>query len=263
MTGLLMGRRKSSFFLKKLSTLPPLPRDEEKESFIQENFNGIARYYDLFNDLFTFRMHRLWKKKLINNLQIDKAGEAIDLCCGSGDIAILMAKHPRAKPEIKIHAVDFSEEMLHVLRQRLRRFHLEDKIKVENHNVLYLPDSFSQKFDVATVGYGVRNVRDRLLFFKEVYRILKPDGRFGILEVGNIKPGFLQPVANMYMKTIIPLIGFFLQKERLAMYQYLPASTLVFPPPETIIAELREAGFRNIKTIRLFFGASMIYIAHK
>lgn len=239
-----------------------LPNKEEKESFIKKNFNEIAEHYDRFNDLFTFGMHRAWKRKLIRLLNIEKAKNAIDLCCGSGDIAILMA-NPEYNPELQIVACDFSEGMLSVMERRVRKTDIWKRIEIRKENVLSLPKWFTEKFDVATVGYGIRNVKDRNQFFKEVYRILKPQGRLGILEVGNIEPSWIRPFAHLFMKYIIPLIGYILQGKKHEMYNYLPASALEFPPPNVIIEELKSVGFNHIQFKRLFFGASVIYVAYK
>ncbi|MCS7205048.1 MAG: ubiquinone/menaquinone biosynthesis methyltransferase [Leptospiraceae bacterium] len=240
-----------------------LPKQDVKEKFVKENFNDIARYYDLFNDLFTFRLHRNWKKKLIKSLSLENVERAIDLCCGSGDIAIYMAKSPNIQRDFKVIACDFSEEMLKLLNQKIQKQNLNGKIAILNSNVLNLPKEFENSFDVATVGYGVRNVKDRVQFFREVYRILKDNGRFGILEVGDIQPKFLRPIAYFYMKYLIPLIGYFLQKEKVNMYAYLPASALEFPPPDVIKRELESVGFQNVTYKRVFFGASVIYTAYK
>lgn len=239
-----------------------LPPKEEKEAFIKTNFDEIAENYDTFNDLFTFGMHRIWKKDLIKLLNISKAKFAIDLCCGSGDIAILMA-NPKLNPSLHIVACDFSEGMLEVMEKRVRKTPFWDRIEIRKENVLSLPNWYKNKFDIATVGYGVRNVKDRILFFKEIYRILNKNGRLGILEVGKIEPKWIRPIAHFYIKNIIPLIGYLLQGKKHPMYEYLPASTFEFPSPEIIIKELKSVGFKNIYYKKKFFGASVIYIAYK
>ncbi|GIX42497.1 MAG: demethylmenaquinone methyltransferase [Leptospiraceae bacterium] len=239
-----------------------LPSKEDKEIFIKNNFDEIAKNYDKFNDLFTFGMHRAWKKTLINMLHVEDAKNAIDLCCGSGDLAILMG-NPNLNKDLQIVACDFSEGMLAVMEKRIRKSNIWNRIEIRKENVLSLPSWYNNKFDIATVGYGVRNVKDRIQFFKEVYRILNDKGRFGILEVGTIEPKWIRPFAHFFMKHIIPLIGYILQGKKHKMYDYLPASALEFPPPETIINELESVGFKNIHYKRLFFGASIIYIAYK
>lgn len=237
--------------------------NNEKEIFIKNNFNEIAKNYDMFNDLFTLGMHRRWKKKLLDALEIQKAKYAIDLCCGSGDIAIMML-HPRYNnKDLKIVACDFSEGMLEVMRKKVQKNDLWQNIEIRKENVLYLPSWFENTFDIATVGYGIRNVKDRILFFKEVYRILKPGGRLGILEVGTIQPQWIRPFAHFFMKNIIPLIGYILQRKKHEMYNYLPTSALQFPEPNYIVNELQSTGFKEIYYKPLFFGASVIYVCKK
>lgn len=235
---------------------------EEKEFFIKKNFNEIAQFYDQFNDAFTFRMHRLWKKKLLKLLNIENSKNLIDLCCGSGDIAIYSALNSK-NPDLHIIACDFSEAMLKIMDQRIHNLGLNQKITIKQYNVLNLPSEYTSSFDIATVGYGIRNVKDRIQFFKEAYRILNKNGKLGILEVGDIKPDFLKPIAHFFMKRIIPLIGWIIHKKKHQMYEYLPSSALAFPPPETIVEELKSVGFSKIIYKRLFFGASIIYIALK
>ncbi len=238
-------------------------RNEDKETFIKTNFNEIAKNYDTFNDLFTFGMHRKWKRKLLDELEINKAERAIDLCCGSGDIAMMMLHPKYQNKNLRIVACDFSEGMLEVMEKRLRKNNLWENIEIRKENVLNLPQWFENSFDVATVGYGIRNVKDRMKFFQEVYRILKVGGKFGILEVGTIKPDWIRPFAHFFMKHIIPWIGYILQGQKHKMYDYLPASALEFPEPEYIVNELKSVGFKNIYYKPLFFGASIIYVCNK
>lgn len=250
------------FCIRTMRNQEELLLSEEKEFFIKKNFNEIAQFYDQFNDAFTFRMHRSWKKKLLKLLNIKNSKNLIDLCCGSGDIAIYAALNSK-NPDFYITACDFSEEMLKIMDQRIHKLGLNKKITIKQYNVLNLPSEYTSSFEIATVGYGIRNVKDRIQFFKETYRILKENGKLGILEVGDIKPDFLKPLAHFFMKRIIPLIGWIIHKKKHKMYEYLPSSALVFPPPETIVEELKSVGFSNVIYKRLFFGASIIYIASK
>ncbi len=235
----------------------------DKETFIKTNFNEIAQNYDTFNDLFTFGMHRKWKRKLLDQLNVSEANRAIDLCCGSGDIAMMMMDKKYKNKKLRIVACDFSEGMLEVMEKRIRKNNLWENIEIRKENVLNLPDWFENSFDIATVGYGIRNVKDRIKFFEEVYRILKKGGKFGILEVGTIKPNWIRPIAYFFMKNIIPIIGYILQRKKHKMYDYLPASAIEFPEPEYIVDELKSVGFKNIYYKPLFFGASVIYVCNK
>jgi len=237
-----------------------LPDTVDKADYVQKNFDEIADQYDRFNDLFTFGMHRLWKRKTIKAVDAKSAATALDLCCGSGDLAILSAK---ANPAIQVVAADFSPQMLSVLTRRIAGVDFKDRIEVRKEDATQLPASFTNQFDIVTTGYGVRNVTNRHQCFSEVFRSLKPNGRYGILEVGSIRPKFIEPIAVFFMKYIIPRIGYLLQGQKHEMYDYLPHSAFAFPEPEVIVEELAQVGFQNIRFQRLFFGASILYVATK
>lgn len=237
-----------------------LPKQQDKAEYIQKNFDDIAEKYDLFNDLFTFGMHRRWKKLTVKLVQAQQSNCSMDLCCGSGDLAILLAK---ANPTAKVIAADFSQGMLSVLKKRIQETEIEKQIEIRKEDATKLPTEFKNSFDVVTTGYGIRNVTDREICFNQVFTVLKSGGRYGILEVGSIRPRILEPFAFFFMKYIIPRIGYLLQGRKHEMYEYLPQSAFVFPEPEQIVAELTSAGFSNVKFQRLFFGASILYTAIK
>lgn len=237
-----------------------LPDQSEKAEFVQKNFDEIAASYDRFNDLFTLGMHRFWKRRTIRAVGVRQAKTALDLCCGSGDLAILMA---RANPAVQVVAADFSDGMLSVLRRRLNREGLDHRIEPTRGDATALPPDYTGRFDIVTTGYGIRNVTDRSRCFSEIFRVLRPGGRYGILEVGSIRPRFLEPFAFFFMRHVIPRIGYFLQGARHEMFDYLPHSAFAFPEPEQIARELELAGFRDISWKRLFFGASVLYRAEK
>lgn len=236
-----------------------LPEQGEKADYVRKNFDDIAASYDRFNDLFTFGMHRLWKRKTVRAAGIKHASDVLDLCCGSGDLAILMA---RSNPGLHVVAADFSEGMLQVLRHRINQQRISS-IEAIQGDATNLPAGFTGRFDAVTTGYGIRNVTDRSRCFHEVLRSLRPGGRYAILEVGSIRPRFLEPIAFFFMKHIIPRIGYLLQGQRHEMYDYLPHSAFAFPEPEEIAAELEAAGFQTVTWTRLFFGASVLYRAVK
>lgn len=235
-----------------------LPDNHIKADYVRRNFDEIAKDYDTFNDLFTFGLHRLWKNKVIRASGIAKifSPQSLDLCCGSGDIALKLAE---ANPTGKVLAGDFSEGMLSVLNSRKN----SSRITVKQMDATALPESLTKEFDAVTIGYGIRNVTDRQKCISEVMRVLKPGGRFVILEVSTIRPAFLEWPARFYMEKIVPLIGAVVRGQKHEMYEYLPASAKEFPGPEDLSKELESAGFQNIVFRRFFFGASMLLSAVK
>ena len=93
-----------------------LPTSKDKPKYIQEKFEGIAKKYDLFNDIITFGMHRYWKKILVKKIELKTNNTCLDLCCGTGDISNEIS---RQYPEIKITGLDFSKEMLKIATTKI------------------------------------------------------------------------------------------------------------------------------------------------
>ena len=233
---------------------------------IRKGFNELAPAYDRFNDWITLGLHRLWKKKLIafSSLGPQKGGQVLDLCCGSGDISLLFAKYLGPKGEIL--ALDFSAEMLSVLRRRLDSYQNKKNwgtIKILQQDVTSLSNFSSASFVLAAMGFGLRNLQNRAAALKEVWRVLKPGGRLLVLDVGKVDLALLRPLHAFYFERVVPQIGHLLHGQKHNMYNYLPASARNYPPPKEICKELEQAGFIKTDYKNLLFGSAVIHIAHK
>src|SRR5436190_19441191 len=145
---------------------------EQRSEKVNDLFATIAPRYDLINDLQSFGLHRLWKKKLIQLANV-KSGEcALDLCCGTGDISFLLAERGA-----EVVGLDFSEAMLAVARAKTQN----SKFKIQNLEFIRgdaqqipFPENH---FDIVMVGYGLRNLTSWERGLEEMFRIVKPGGR--------------------------------------------------------------------------------------
>ena len=149
--------------------------DETRAQRVNDLFATIAPRYDLINDLQSFGLHRAWKRKMIA-LANPKPGErALDLCCGTGDVAFALAD-----AGCHVTAADFSEPMLQVARQRSsntnRSSGRESALTFLRADALHLPFP-SNHFDLLTIAYGLRNLSDFRAGLAEMLRVLKPGGR--------------------------------------------------------------------------------------
>ena len=226
------------------------------------------RIMTVFNDYITFGLHRLWKKKLVKSsgLKPKQAARVLDLCCGSGDISLMFAHRLGAAGEVT--ALDFSAEMLGVLKKRLngiKRQASTASIKAIQQDVTSLKNFSDHSFDAVSIGFGLRNLRGRSAALSEILRVLRPKARFLILDVGKIDQPFLKKLHAFYFERIVPLIGYFLEKARRKhdMYAYLPASSQSYPSQQKICEELKKAGFENVHYKNLLFGSAVIHVAHK
>ena len=241
-----------------------LPENNVKEKYIRQNFNAIAAKYDLFNDAITFGRHRHWKKQCVRALKLGqkKPARVIDLCCGSGDLTLILARYLAKNSHIT--AIDFSEAMLAILRQRLANNSFpEKKIEILEGNIMQMDFSTDNNFDGAVIGFGLRNVLNRKECLTEIRRILKPGAALAILDVGRVSLPLISSLHSLYFERITPLIGSLIHGKKHEMYDYLPASAKNYPAQQELVAELEEVGFRNVTYQNFMLGASALHVAWK
>ncbi|KAL8137979.1 hypothetical protein V2J09_003980 [Rumex salicifolius] len=184
-------------------------------------FNRIAPVYDNLNDLLSLGQHRVWKRMAVSWSGAKNGDCVLDLCCGSGDLAFLMSE--KVGLDGKVIGLDFSRDQLMVAssKQQSKSKNLYRNIEWIEGDALDLPFSDGY-FDAITIGYGLRNVVDRDLAIKEVFRVLKPGSKLSVLDFN--KP--TQPFAAMIQgwmidNVVVPTAGGFgLAHE----YEYLKTS---------------------------------------
>jgi demethylmenaquinone methyltransferase / 2-methoxy-6-polyprenyl-1,4-benzoquinol methylase len=152
---------------------------EQRAAKVGQLFATIARRYDLINDIQSFGFHRLWKKRVIRLTGIQPGERALDLCCGTGDLTLALAKKGA-----NVSGLDFSEPMLEVAREKSARFNPTGNLKFPSAQVQFIQGDAQQilfpdhTFDVLTIGYGLRNLADLDAGLRDMLRVTKPDGRF-------------------------------------------------------------------------------------
>lgn len=234
-----------------------LPSSSEKADYVQSQFNGIAQKYDRFNDWNSFRLHRIWKRKMVSELDrlSNPPYRVMDLCCGTGDIAALLCGREDVE---ELYAVDFSENMLSVAHSRLDSI---PKAHVQKGDAMDLSEFESNSFDAVTIGFGLRNVTDLRKTLKEVKRILKPGGIFLNLDVGKVKIPIIREIAHFYFFHIVPILGYFIWGGKNEMFDYLPASSTTYPDQKTLGFILQEEGFSEVSYRNFVFGNAVLHRA--
>ena len=247
----------------------PYDEGRAKGEQVEAMFDSIAPAYDFMNSAMTFGMHRLWLRKALGKLKEEESKqnrpgttEIIDLATGTGDVAFKLGSQ---YPDASILGVDLSEGMLSLARRKLEKGVLADssesRFRFEQGDCLNLsyPDN---SFDILTIAYGVRNFENIGKGFAEFYRVLRPGGRFMILELSRPENRIVRPFYDLYAKGIIPLIGRMVSKDSNA-YRYLPASIAAMPPRRRITEMLEEAGFGKVISKPLTLGVVTFYIGEK
>ena len=225
---------------------------------VREIFDSIAPSYDRLNHLLSMGLDRRWWSRSARAFQAtlkNPDARVLDLCCGTGDMtAALLALRPaQAEP---IVGLDFSAEMLTRAR---KKFSAANAIWVEG-DAMRLP-YVDSSFDLVTSAFGFRNLNNYSAGLAEIYRVLKPGGRIGILDC-NQPDGLSGALYSLYFRHIMPVIAGFLSGDR-AAYRYLPASVERFPRPPQMISLLREAGFTNCAWDAYLLRAAGLYRAVK
>lgn len=229
---------------------------------IQAMFGSIAKSYDRTNAVLSFQMHKRWNKQLVRAVIGENAPTTLlDLCCGTGEISFNFLRE--ASNKCHVHLLDFCNEMLQCAQEKARIFHLD-----QQHHLNYiqadaqsipLPD---HSVDCVTVAYGIRNVADPAKCAREVLRVLRPGGTFGILELTQPKNPILRLGHKAYLHSLLPVLGWCFSANQEA-YHYLCNSINSFIKPAELERVLIEVGFQQTSLISLSGGIATILIAKK
>lgn len=224
-----------------------------KAADVQSMFDRIARRYDLMNRVMTMGIDRRWRAAAIRAARIDPSTRALDVCCGTGDISFLLAEAGADR----VVGLDFSAGMLEQARRR-QAGHRDPaaarRIEFVQGDALALPFD-DDTFDVVTVSFGVRNVEDLALAFREFARVGRPGARIVCLEITRPKSRIANRFYDVWFDRIVPLLGGLISRDR-AAYTYLPESTRGFPRPPQLAEVIRAAGIREVSWRR--FGGGIV-----
>ena len=205
---------------------------------IQALFDRIAPVYDELNTVLSFGLHRIWKQMAVKWSSAKPGDRCLDLCCGSGDLAQMLAE--KVGRTGQVYGVDFSSAQLAVARDRADLRGFKPAIQWVESDVLTLPFNENQ-FDCATMGYGLRNVTDILLSLKEIHRVLKPGARAAILDMHRPSSAWVRSFQQWYLdEVVVPAahrLGFTEE------YAYIAPSLDKFPTGVKQVSLANQAGF--------------------
>jgi demethylmenaquinone methyltransferase/2-methoxy-6-polyprenyl-1,4-benzoquinol methylase len=216
-------------------------------------FDAIAPRYDLLNHLLSAGIDRRWRRQAIASLQLTGRETLIDVCTGTGDVAL------EARLARRVIGVDFAGAMLRLGLDKVRAAHDARRILLVRGDATALPAPDACA-DAATVAFGIRNVQKPEVACAEMARVIRPGGRLAILEFGVPRIPGISRMYLWYFKHVLPLIGSVISGHSGA-YSYLPASVGTFPPPAEFVTLLRHAGFDDVQAVPLTFGIVYLYTA--
>ena len=216
---------------------------------VRELFTQIAPRYDLLNHLLSFEMDRLWRARTAKCLRsILERSDAVvlDLCCGTGDLGLALAKEGKAR----ILGADFAHTMLVRARAKSPGRSVTDggvltSMPFLEADALRLPFA-NASFDLVTSAFGFRNLANYEAGLREIHRVLKPGGTIAILEFAEPPQGFLGDSYRWYFTKVLPRIGWLISGHQSA-YTYLPRSVARFFRPPELAGLMRSLGFQSVE----------------
>ncbi len=222
-------------------------------------FNAIAGHYDFLNHLLSAGIDRRWRQRAIRSLALTGSERVLDLCTGTGDLAIAASvASPAAR---KVLGVDFAGAMLDIGLGKIRAQHLDGTIGLVRGDATRIPVG-DGVVNAVTIGFGIRNVENTAAACAEIHRALAPGGRLAILEFAIPTTPVVRSVYSWYFNKVLPAVGRLVSKHN-AAYGYLPASVGAFASPDEFVRILRHAGFIGVQASPLTFGIVYLYTAQR
>jgi demethylmenaquinone methyltransferase/2-methoxy-6-polyprenyl-1,4-benzoquinol methylase len=232
---------------------------EEKAGKVLDHFNSIAKHYDFMNTLLSFGIHHIWKTTAVRMMELASGNSVLDVCGGTGDLAILAADH--IGPDGRVVIYDINRAMMLAGCYKTAKKKIERRVRYVQGDAesISFPDC---EFDAAMVGFGIRNVTNIQNGFQEMYRVLKPGGKMMCLEFS--KPTFtpFRWLYDMYSFYIMPFLGELIAGSRTA-YTHLPETIRMWPLPDELTQLLRGIGFSEVSHRKLTNGIAVIHLAVK
>lgn len=251
---------------------------ERRAARVADLFAKIATRYDWINDLQSFGLHRLWKRRLLRLANPQPGEHGLDLCCGTGDIAFALA---RAGADVV--GLDFSGPMLSVAEQRQSKIQ-NSKFKArrradtpmgsESHppssilhprflhgDAMHIPFS-DASFDIVAIGYGLRNLASWEAGLREMVRVARPAGRLLVLDFGKPDNAAWRALYFAYLRWFVPVLGKVFCGDAEA-YRYILESLKHYPAQRGVADKMREIGCADVRIVNLLGGVMSINYGRK
>jgi len=235
-----------------------VPEDKKAQRVLQ-HFNSVAKKYDLMNTLLSFGIHHLWKRTAVKTMTLNPGDRVLDVCGGTGDLAILAAEPVGESGRVVIY--DINRAMIDAGLHKVNHSPLKKRIGFIQGDAERLPFPDGH-FDAAMVGFGIRNVTRMDQGFKEMCRVLKPGGKMMCLEFSKPTAPVFRFLYDIYSFQLMPLLGDLIAGSRKA-YLHLPESIRTFALPHELTAILKRVGFSRVTERKLTNGIAMIHLAVK
>jgi demethylmenaquinone methyltransferase / 2-methoxy-6-polyprenyl-1,4-benzoquinol methylase len=242
-------------------TRPEGVRDErEAAARVREMFGRIAPRYDFLNHLLSLDIDKVWRRRVAKRFSAilhNPATRVLDLCCGTGDLALAFRKEAPIGAEIV--ASDFVPEMLTLASAKARAFGAG--VTFVEADALSLPFS-DGSFDLVSCSFGFRNLANYERGMLEIIRVLKPGGTAAILEFAEPRGRLFGSLYRFYFWRVLPLLGGLISGN-VSAYTYLPSSVSKFPSPGALQVLFERAGYTEVRFERWTGGIVTLHVASR
>lgn len=232
---------------------------DEKSGRVYRHFETVAENYDIMNTVLSFGIHYLWKLEAVRRMGVNPGDRILDLCGGSGDLAVLAAR--KAGPRGRVVIYDINRAMLDLGARRMagKPYGSGVSCVLGDAQRLSFPDN---SFDAVMIGYGIRNLIHLEKGVEEMFRILRPGGRMMCLEFSRPVSPLFRWLYDFYSFAVMPRIGELLAGSAQA-YLHLPESIRTFYLPDELADIFRDHGFADVRFKRQTNGISVVHTGRK
>ncbi|MBN1643379.1 MAG: ubiquinone/menaquinone biosynthesis methyltransferase [Dehalococcoidales bacterium] len=234
-----------------------------EEKNLYDIFTAVPDKYDLINCIFTWGLDKKWRLEAARTCLETRPETILDLCCGTGDLSIRLAQ--LAAPDTSVTGLDYSQPMLEKAQEKTARLHLKKQPVFIKGDVADLPFPDGH-FDCIGISFAFRNLTYKnpltQRYLAEILRVLKPGGRFVIVESSQSSNLLIRKLDHLYLRTFVRWMGSLISGNKPA-YTYLSESARKFYNAEELVDLLIKTGFRKVSVKKLLFGATAIHTAVK
>jgi demethylmenaquinone methyltransferase / 2-methoxy-6-polyprenyl-1,4-benzoquinol methylase len=228
---------------------------ESKRQYNRQLFSTIADRYDLITALLSYGQDARWKRRLVAEASVAPGDRALDLACGTGDIAFALAARGA-----RTVGLDLTLRMLELAKAKPAP-RPTDAVPFLQGDMTRLPFA-AAAFDLVTTGYGLRNVPDLRAAVDEIARVLKPGGRLLSLDFNRPRSGIVRTAYLTYLTLVGSALGLILHGDP-DTYRYIAASLARYPGDKAVAELLRTSGFTNVRIVPLLGGLMSLHLANR
>jgi demethylmenaquinone methyltransferase/2-methoxy-6-polyprenyl-1,4-benzoquinol methylase len=253
---------KSFFCLSRNHATEPMNIDKSQHR-IRKMFGEISPRYDFLNHVLSGGTDFYWRWRTVRTVLPNGNDPILDVCCGTGDLAIAYWKKGNRRTQVV--GTDFTHEMLELANKKTSNFVTTSSAEQADQAITFLEADTQQlpfaddRFQIVSVGFGLRNVTDTEQGLREMVRVCRPGGFVVVLEFSMPGNRILRGLYRWYFKHILPRIGQLLARNRESAYNYLPQSVSEFSQGEKLAEIMRHCGLESVRWKSLTFGVATLY----